>query len=147
MQYNSKNNHLIVNSILSWLDTLSSKYDFLLADERRMLPPNILLEFGNRGLFGLQVDKKYGGLGLNFSNAVKIIEKLATINVALATIVTTHAHATHAIVSYGTAALKRDYLPHLSQGRGLAAFALTEACVGSYIHGLQTTAKNGTHVT
>lgn len=134
-------NDLGVNRILDWLDALGSKYDFLLSDERRMIPPNVLLEFGNRGLFGLQIDRKYGGLNLNFSNTVKIIEKIASVNVSLATIVTTHANGVYAIAHYGNDALKNTYLENLSQGRGLAAFALTEACAGSYIYGLETTAE------
>jgi alkylation response protein AidB-like acyl-CoA dehydrogenase len=123
------------------LDQLSSQYDFLSADERRLPPANILLGLGNHGLLGLQIEKKYGGMGLGFVDTAKIIEKLASINVSLATIVTTHCNGTYAIANYGTDALKAAYLPHLAAGRALAAFALTEEGVGSHVYALETTAE------
>ena len=147
MQSNFKQDSPTVKSILDWLETLSRKYDFLLADERRLIPPNILLEFGKHGLFGLQVDRKYGGLNLSFSDTAEVIEKLASINLSLATIVTTHANGIYSIANYGTEILKNQHLPDLSQGRGLAAFALTEECAGSYVYALETIAKPETNNT
>lgn len=130
-----------IELILNYLDTLAGKYDFMLADERRMVPPGILFEFSQYGLFGLQIDKKYGGLDLSYADTAKIIEKLASINLTLATIVTTHANGIYSIFHYGKEELKKEYLPCLVKGNGLAGFALTEESAGSNVLSITSSAS------
>ncbi|MDQ5921390.1 MAG: hypothetical protein QG673_1448 [Pseudomonadota bacterium] len=130
----------LISPILEWLDTLANEYDFLLADERRLVSPGILYEMSKYGLFGLQIEKKFGGLELNYTDTAKIIEKLASINLTLATIVTTHSNGVYSIQHYGTEKLKSEYLPLLAKGQGLSAFALTEENAGSNIHAIEASA-------
>ncbi|ELR99536.1 AMP-binding protein [Gloeocapsa sp. PCC 73106] len=103
-----------------------------LIDERRCIPPSIVLDFGNKGLLGMQVPVQYGGLALNNTETMRILEQLGAIDTTLALFVgLNNILGIRPLLHYGSQKLKDELLPQLATGRELAAFALTETVAGS----------------
>jgi alkylation response protein AidB-like acyl-CoA dehydrogenase len=119
--------------LLEWLREYASKrINSRLIDERRSIPPHIVLDLGNRGFLGLQVPPNYGGIGLNNCDALSIIQQLGAIDPTLATFVGVHnALGVRPLMNYGSDKLKDEFLSLVATGRELAAFALTEKGAGS----------------
>ena len=91
----------------------------------------LLRKAGELGLMGVDVPEAYGGLEMDKVTSAVIAEsisKLASFSVAFS------AHVgigTLPIVWYGTEAQKKKYLPKLSTGEWIAAYALSESSSGS----------------
>jgi len=101
-------------------------------DERRTVPPYIVLDLGNQGFFGLQVPVRFGGKALATADLMRVLEQLAAVDVTIATMVGVHnGLGVRPLLRFGSAALQQRLLPALAAGRQLAAFALTEPDAGS----------------
>ena len=128
--------------IIAWLRIYAEKrLNSLSYDERRSIPPHVLLDFGNRGILGMQVAKQYGGLGLATSDVLKVIEQLGAIDQTLAMMCIVH--NTLGILPIERAAKeesKHSLLPRLACGRELVAFAMTEPGAGSNPRAITTKA-------
>ncbi|MEL3972477.1 acyl-CoA dehydrogenase family protein [Rossellomorea oryzaecorticis] len=108
----------------------------------------LLKEAGDLGLLGADVPEEYGGLGLDKVSSALIAEKMSRAGGF------SISHGAHVgigslpIVLFGNEDQKQKYLPALSTGEKLAAYALTEPGSGSDALGAKTTAKlneAGTH--
>ena len=131
------------DEVISWLRAYAETHvDSAAIDERRSIPSHIVLDFGNRGLFGLRAPRRYGGLELTQRDAGRVLQQLAAIDLTLATLVSSHAIGLHAIQKFGRNALKEELLPGLASGRTLSAFALTERVAGSNPRAIQTRADS-----
>ncbi|MEM6451327.1 MAG: AMP-binding protein [Cyanobacteria bacterium P01_D01_bin.105] len=127
-----------VDDLLVWLRQYAHKrLDSRQMDERRCLNPGLVLDFGNKGLLGMQIPEAYGGLGLGNQAMLTIIQQLGAIDLTLALFVgLNNVLGVRPILNYGSAELKDKWLPKLATGRELAAFALTEAVAGSHPIGI-----------
>jgi len=121
------------DDIISWLRSYANeRINSRLIDERRCIPPYVVLDFGNRGILGMQVAKQYGGTALGNRDAMRVVEQLAAIDLTLATFVVNNDFlGIRPIQRYATKELQDELLPILAKGRELAAFALTEPGAGS----------------
>ncbi len=121
------------DGLLEWLrDYASFRINSRLIDRRRCIPPHIVLDFGNRGFFGLQVPLNYGGIGLNNVDTLRVIEQLGAIDQTLTLFVGNHnVLGVRPIMKYASLAQKEQLLPNLATGREIAAYALTEPGAGS----------------
>ena len=121
------------DAIIDWLRTYANeRLNSRLIDERRCIPPYVVLDFGNRGILGMQIPEQYGGTALGNRDAMRVVEQLAAIDLTLATFVVNNDFlGIRPIERYGTKALQDELLPILAKGRELAAFALTEPGAGS----------------
>ncbi|MDR4935691.1 acyl-CoA dehydrogenase family protein [Rossellomorea marisflavi] len=108
----------------------------------------LLKEAGELGLLGADVPEEYGGLGLDKVSSALIAERMSRAGGF------SISHGAHVgigslpIVLFGNEEQKTKYLPALSTGEKLAAYALTEPGSGSDALGAKTTAKlneAGTH--
>ncbi|WP_338751028.1 acyl-CoA dehydrogenase family protein [Bacillus sp. FJAT-52991] len=130
----------VMNSVLPQVPYLE-KHEF----ERSV---KLLHEAGELGLLSADVPEEYGGLSLDKISAALIAEKMA---VAGGFSITHGAHVgigSLPIVLFGNEEQKQKYLPVLSTGEKIAAYALTEPGSGSDALGAKTTAKlneAGTH--
>jgi alkylation response protein AidB-like acyl-CoA dehydrogenase/acyl-CoA synthetase (AMP-forming)/AMP-acid ligase II/thioesterase domain-containing protein/acyl carrier protein len=129
------------DEVIGWLRSYASdRINSRLIDERRCIPPYVVLDFGNRGILGMQVSEQLGGLGLGNRDAMRVVEQLAAIDVSLATFtVVNNFLGIRPIQRYGSQTLRDELLPILAQGRELAAFALTEPGAGSNPRSLSAT--------
>ena len=112
-----------------------------LADEDAV-PPEIVAEMRELGLFGLSLPEAYGGLGLTMEEEVLTAFELARTSPAFRTLSgTNNGIGSQGIVIDGTQEQKRRWLPRLASGEIVGAFALTEPGAGSDAASLCTTAR------
>ncbi len=135
------------------LDTLSRFVrERLVPNEERIaeddaLPPEIVAEMKDLGLFGLSIPEEYGGLGLTMEEEVLCAFEIGQTSPAFRSIFgTNNGIGSQGIIIDGTPEQKRKYLPRLATGELIASFALTEPNAGSDAASLRTTARrDGDH--
>ncbi len=130
------------DELIGWLRQYAEqRIDSRLFDERRCVPPFVILDFGNRGILGMQIPEEYGGLALRNRDFMRVLEQLSAIDLSLASLVFIHnANGIRPIVGYATQAMREELLPLLAKGRELSAFALTEPVAGSNLPSIATVA-------
>jgi acyl-CoA synthetase (AMP-forming)/AMP-acid ligase II/alkylation response protein AidB-like acyl-CoA dehydrogenase len=131
------------DDLVMWLRGYATeRINSRLMDERRCIPPYIILDFGNRGIMGMQVPEAYGGLGLRYVDCLRVLEQLAAIDLTLASVVFLNGtNGIRPIQGYATPALCAELLPRLASGRELASFALSEPVAGANVGRIATEAK------
>lgn len=103
-----------------------------LMDARRSIPPHVVLDFGNKGLLGLQVPAEFGGLNLNYRDCMAIMTQVGAMDLNLAIFVGLHNYlGIRPIMYFSKEDVRAELLPRLASGRELAAFGLTEPGAGS----------------
>jgi alkylation response protein AidB-like acyl-CoA dehydrogenase/acyl carrier protein len=119
--------------LASWLRSYAAeRLNSRLMDERRCIPPYVVLDFGNEGLLGMMVPRSLGGLGLTHVQGLRVIRQLAAIDLTLASFTGLHySLGTRPILHFGTDELRASVVPELATGRMLGSFALTEPGAGS----------------
>ncbi len=90
-------------------------------------------------LFGLPVEKKYGGLGITPLDYVEAFEKIGKISFSLRTFLSVHNMGQVAIQRWGNESQRKKYLTKTTGGEKIMAFALTEDEAGSDPTSLKTT--------
>ena len=94
------------------------------------------------GLFGLGIDEAYGGSGGTARQGAIVAEELARGCTATSTVYVAHQSlAAQFIQMHGIAEQKNRYLPGMTTGRTIGAFALTEPGAGSDAASIRTTAE------
>jgi alkylation response protein AidB-like acyl-CoA dehydrogenase len=115
--------------------------DALVRDREGRIPPTVLGEAAELGLFGLSVPEEHGGLGLGLGPTAAIVAELARVDRAIATTIGLHnGLGTRAIVTGGSRELKDALLPALATGDRIGAFSATEPGAGSDLTQLSTIA-------
>ena len=105
------------------------------------VPPEIIQEMRDMGLFGLTIPEEYGGLGLTMSEEAQIVFELGRTSFAYRSVIgTTVGIGSQGIVMDGTPEQKAEWLPKLATGEMIASFALTEPSAGSDAASITTTA-------
>ena len=105
------------------------------------VPPEIVQEMRERGLFGISIPESYGGLGLNMTQQICVMLSLTEASaVYRSRFSTTIGLGSQPILHHGTEAQRQRYLPKLASGEMTAAFALTEPEAGSDAGSVQTEA-------
>ncbi|GAA0331114.1 AMP-binding protein [Sphingomonas oligophenolica] len=127
-----------VDDLLDWLRSYAGeRLNSRLMDERRSIPPYVVLDLGNHGVLGLQAPRAYGGLGLSNSALGAIVQQIAAIDTTLASFVlVNNGLGIRPILRFATEEKRDQLLPILAPGRELASFAMTEANAGSNIRNL-----------
>ncbi|MDP9243995.1 MAG: acyl-CoA dehydrogenase family protein, partial [Chloroflexota bacterium] len=98
------------------------------------------------GLTGLPYPEEYGGAGMGSFAWVLALEEIAAAEMAMAVSLSVHVLAQLPILTFGTDDQKQRYLPPMTAGRELGAFALTEPQAGSDAAALSlTAARDGDH--
>jgi butyryl-CoA dehydrogenase len=98
------------------------------------------------GLAGLPYPEEYGGAGMGTFAWVLAIEEIAAAEMAMAVSLSVHILAQLPIATFGTDAQKQRFLPPMTAGRELGAFALTEPQAGSDAAALSLAAvRDGDH--
>lgn len=112
-----------------------------LVAETDTIPPAIVAQMRELGLFGLSIPEAYGGLELSMEEEVRVAFEIARTSPAFRSLIgTNNGIGSQGIVIDGTEAQKQYYLPKLAAGEIIGSFALTEAGSGSDAASLRTTA-------
>ena len=129
---------LVLGMVGRWA---SEAVDDAAIDAAARIPPELLRDAAELGLFGLAVPEAHGGAGLSMAAVARVVEVLAEHDRSVATTVGLHCGlGLRGLLHFGSSAQHERWLPDLAAGRVIAAFAATEASAGSHIAGLTTTA-------
>ncbi|WP_025139714.1 acyl-CoA dehydrogenase family protein [Achromobacter sp. DH1f] len=111
------------------------------------VPPDIVAEMRELGLFGLSISPDYGGLGLTMEEEVRVVFELGQTSPAFRSLAGTNIGiGSQAIVLAGTDEQRARYLPRLASGELIGSFALTEPDAGSDAMALRLSAeRDGDH--
>src|ERR1700687_4979356 len=133
----------LARAVRTWARGLD---DRIAVGEREMtLPRDVVRELGDLGVLGMTIAERDGGLGASALAFALVLEELAAAWPSLAVGVAVNSGiVAGSITRYGTPEQRGRWLPHLMDGNGLGAFALTEPSSGSDAASLKATAvKDG----
>ena len=109
-------------------------------DEKGMFDHDLIDQFFQLGLMGIEVPEQYGGAGGKFFEAILAVEELSRVDASAGVIVDVqNTLVANAILRWANEDQKRRYLPKLTADT-LGAYALSEAGSGSDAFALQTKA-------
>lgn len=111
-------------------------------DEEGKVPVKVINGLKKLGIFGLKIDKQYGGLGFSQVNYNRVISLVASFCGSTAVLISAHQSIGVAtpLKYHGTEEQRKKFLPKIAKG-SISAFALTEPGVGSDPAQMKTTAK------
>jgi len=114
-------------------------------DEKAKWPEGLTKKLGDMGLLGIIIPPEYGGAGYSYVDYVIILEEISKVDPSVGLVVAAHnSLCSNHINLCGTEAQKKKYLPRLTSGETLGAWALTEAGAGSDAASLKTRAEKKT---
>ncbi len=116
-------------------------------DRDKKTPRSVFTEMGELGLLGMLAPEKWGGVEAGHVSFVLAMEEIAAGDGGVSTTMSVHnGVATMPIVQYGSEQQKQRFLPALTSGETIGAFALSEATAGSDAANLKCSAKrDGDH--
>jgi butyryl-CoA dehydrogenase len=101
-------------------------------DREHRFPRELLPKMADMNLMGVPYPEKAGGAGADYLSYIIVMEELSRACASTAVILSAHTSlATWPIFKFGTEAQKDQYLPDMTSGRRLGAFALTEPAAGT----------------
>jgi len=101
-------------------------------DRDHRFPAELIPKLADLNLMGMPYPEKMGGAGADYLSYVIAIEELSRACATTSVIVSAHSSlATWPIYKFGTPAQQDKYLPEMTSGRRLGAFALTEPGAGT----------------
>ncbi len=111
-------------------------------DKDEKFPMELVPKLAAMGLLGIRIPEEYGGSGLDTTAYAVCVEELARVDGSVALTIASHnGLGTGHVLSFGSEAQKRKYLPKAVTGEWLAAWALTEPGSGSDSAALRTVAR------
>jgi len=146
MDFNlSPEQELLRNSVREFAEgEIAPKVEEL--DRKEEFSYDLTKKMGEMGFFGIAVDPKYGGQGMDYLSYIIVVEELARVDASqAATVSAENSLGIGPIYKFGNEKQKKKYLPELCTGKKLWGFGLTEPDAGSDAAATKTTAelKNG----
>ncbi|WP_127714919.1 acyl-CoA dehydrogenase family protein [Halobacteriovorax sp. HLS] len=102
---------------------------------------DIYNKIGELGLAGVTLPEEYGGAGLSYEDLCVVLSEIAKSSVSYAVTLSVSTMSQSILNDFGTEEQKKKYLPSLTSGEEIGAFALSESHSGSDAAALKTTAK------
>lgn len=96
---------------------------------------------GEYGVTGVTLPEEYGGAGLSYLDYSYVLEEIAKSSVPYAVTVSVSGMVQSILKEFGNKSQREQYLPALTSGQEIGAFALSESHAGSDAANLKTTAK------
>jgi alkylation response protein AidB-like acyl-CoA dehydrogenase len=101
-------------------------------DREDRVPDSLVQSLSTAGFLGLGLPKQWDGSGGDARGTVAVLEEFSQASAAVAVLVAVHLSVCASpILTWGSDAQKERFLRPLAQGKGVGAFALTEAGAGS----------------
>jgi alkylation response protein AidB-like acyl-CoA dehydrogenase len=126
----SEDEQMFYDSVRSFAEDQIKPYSREM-DEAAKMKPEIIKDFFEMGLMGIEVPEEYGGAETNFFMAILAIEALSYVDPSAAIVVDVqNTLVNNAFLRWGSEALKKKYLPQLTSEK-VASYALSEAGSGS----------------
>jgi alkylation response protein AidB-like acyl-CoA dehydrogenase len=109
-------------------------------DEKGVFEKDLIREFFQLGLMGIEIPEQYGGSGAKFFEAILAVEELSRVDASAGVVVDVqNTLVNNALLRWGSEEQKKRYLPRMAAAT-VGAYALSEANSGSDAFGLQTRA-------
>jgi alkylation response protein AidB-like acyl-CoA dehydrogenase len=109
-------------------------------DEAQKIDPDLIPQFFELGLMGIEVPERYGGTESSFFTAALVVEELSKVDASVGVFVDVqNTLVNNAFLRWGSDALNEKYLPRLAAEK-VGAYALSEAGSGSDAFALATRA-------
>jgi alkylation response protein AidB-like acyl-CoA dehydrogenase len=109
-------------------------------DEEKFLDRAVFTKAAELGFLGIYTSEGHGGTALPRLDSALVFEQLAAGDVSHTAMMTIHNMATWMIDRYGDDNLRAKYVPHLTAGKLIASYCLTEPGAGSDAASLTTKA-------
>jgi alkylation response protein AidB-like acyl-CoA dehydrogenase len=110
-------------------------------DEKGVFDKDLVRQFFQLGLMGIEVPEQYGGGGGKFFEAILAVEELSRVDASAGVVVDVqNTLVNNAFLRWGNEEQKKRYLPKMAADT-VGAYALSEAGSGSDAFGLQTKAE------
>jgi len=110
-------------------------------DEKGIFEKDLIREFFQLGLMGIEIPEQYGGGGAKFFEAILAVEELSRVDASAGVVVDVqNTLVNNALLRWGNAEQKKRYLPKMAADT-CGAYALSAASSGSDAFGLQTRAQ------
>lgn len=110
-----------------------------LMDERRSFPPALVSDFGEAGLFGLQIPRQYQGQELSHVDTTRVFVQLGAIDANLAILCAVHnTLGSLPIALFANEEVKRNVVPRVALGHVLTTSAISEPSIGTHVRALTT---------
>lgn len=111
-------------------------------DAKAEFKPEIVKQFFDLDIMGIEIPENYGGVGASFFMSILAVEALSEVDASAGVMVDVqNTLVNNAFIRWGTEDQKQRYLTKLA-GEWVGAYALSEAGSGSDAFGLATTAKD-----
>ncbi|HEY0019720.1 MAG TPA: acyl-CoA dehydrogenase [Longimicrobium sp.] len=109
-------------------------------DEKQQMDPELIPQFFELGLMGIEVPEELGGTGASFFTAALVVEELSRVDASVGVFVDVqNTLVNNAFLRWGSEEIKAKYLPQLASEK-VGAYALSEAGSGSDAFALATRA-------
>lgn len=142
MDFNLSNEHKLVRKMMAEFTENEVKPIAADTDRTAEYPRENIEKLFDLGVMGMCVPEEYGGCGSDPLAAAICVEELAKQCASTADILATHnGLCCDPIMTFGTEEQKAKYLPMLTKGHKVGAFALTEPNAGSDASKGQTEAR------
>ena len=102
---------------------------------------DIFQGLGEYGVTGMTLPEEFGGAGLTYQDYCYALETIAKTSVPYAVTISVSSMTQTILKEFGNQKQKEAYLPALTSGQEIGAFALSESHAGSDAASLKTTAK------
>src|ERR1041385_5209134 len=110
-------------------------------DEKGVFDHELIDQFFQLGLMGIEIPEQYGGAGGKFFEAILAVEEISRVDPSAGVIVDVqNTLVNNALLRWTTEEQKRRYLPRMSSNT-VGAYALSEAASGSDAFAMQTRAE------
>ncbi len=110
-------------------------------DEKGIFDKDLIHQFFQLGLMGIEIPEQYGGGGGKFFEAILAVEELSRVDASAGVVVDVqNTLVNNALLRWGNAEQKKRYLPKMAADT-VGAYALSEAGSGSDAFALQTRAE------
>lgn len=96
---------------------------------------------GEYGVTGVTLPEIFGGAGLTYLDYTLVLEQIAKTSVPYAVTLSVSSMVQTILNEFGNQSQKEKYLPELTSGKEIGAFALSESHSGSDAAAMKTTAK------
>lgn len=110
-------------------------------DQRGEFRPELIDEFFDLGLMGIEIPEEYGGAGATFFMSILAVEELSRVDASAGVICDVqNTLVNNCVMRWGSEEVKERFLPKLAS-RWVGAYALSEATSGSDAFALQARAE------
>ncbi|GAC1429572.1 MAG: acyl-CoA dehydrogenase AcdA [Terriglobales bacterium] len=110
-------------------------------DEKAVFDKDLIEQFFQLGLMGIEIPEQFGGGGGKFFEAILAVEEFSRVDASAGVVVDVqNTLVNNALIRWGNDEQKKRYLPRMASDT-VGAYALSEASSGSDAFGLQTKAE------